>query len=245
MQRQTSNTADGSTATVALIQNGRVTIGHLGDSLAFLLIKKANGDIETHQLTTDHVPANPYEAEALRQRGGDTEIISKEGVDNVLCVARGGYPITRALGGRKDKSFNVKGVSFTPDIKTTYIASLEPEDQIFLVVASDGLTEKRENDGRPIGNTANGAFTASSIPLQELAQAAFAGNDDAVSAMVTVAKNNGSIDNVTALFTELKPDTSKVLAVFDGHGGLGAPTAEIAANTLKHYISQQREHGYG
>lgn len=131
-QRKSSAYEQGSTAVIALIQEGVLTVANLGDSRAVLCTSG-----KALRITKDHKATDPDEQSRI-------QAISRSLVENheELCGIIQGYirsekrknfglAVSRALG---DKAYQ-PCVSFIPDIFTIKIA---PEDQ-FLILACDGL----------------------------------------------------------------------------------------------------------
>lgn len=61
---------DGSTAAVAVIVDGDLIIGNLGDSEAILVKSRPNNSLEIVNLTTIHKPTQPDEQQRIEKLGG-------------------------------------------------------------------------------------------------------------------------------------------------------------------------------
>ena len=135
----------GTTATVALLSDALLRVAWVGDSRAIL--GSIGSQIEVLELSVDHRPSLPAEAERIERAGG--RIMAKPaghvaGGDAPLRVWHAsmdmpGLMITRSIG---DGFSRTLGVSCVPALT---IVELEPMDR-FLVVGSDGLWDVMTND---------------------------------------------------------------------------------------------------
>ncbi|ESO98943.1 hypothetical protein LOTGIDRAFT_231266 [Lottia gigantea] len=113
----------GTTALVALIKDGILTVANVGDSRGVICDK--NGQMIP--LSFDHKPQQLKERKRIRQAGG---FISFNGVWRVAGV----LATSRALGDYPLKDKNL--VIAEPDILTFDLSDLEPQ---FMILATDGL----------------------------------------------------------------------------------------------------------
>ena len=122
----------GSTGTVVVLDGRQITSAGCGDSPAFLVSTQGKAT----PLTIDHNP-NTHEEERLRviSAGGRVQKMNfGERNKRVLSFDNlSGLAMTRAFG-----DFNFPGVIANPHVIETEIE----DDSLFLVVASDGLTEQ-------------------------------------------------------------------------------------------------------
>ncbi|KAK7840654.1 putative protein phosphatase 2c 51 [Quercus suber] len=124
----------GSTATVALLVDGKILIANVGDSKALLCTKKIqSGNMTTSlsvtKLTEDHHPDRDDERARIEAAGGS--VVSVWGVPRVNRI----LTLSRAIGDVYLKRF---GVIAVPQV--TGWQPLDANDR-FLVVSSDGVFE--------------------------------------------------------------------------------------------------------
>ncbi|XP_055954909.1 protein phosphatase 1L-like isoform X2 [Patella vulgata] len=113
----------GTTALVALIKNGILTVANVGDSRGVICDKEG----KMLPLSFDHKPQQLKERKRIRQAGG---FISFNGVWRVAGV----LATSRALGDYPLKDKNL--VIAEPDILTFDLSDLQPQ---FMILATDGL----------------------------------------------------------------------------------------------------------
>lgn len=125
----------------------RLSIAHVGDTRAILVDKEGI----SHQLTTDHHPLNPMEAQRLRKYAANFFMTDSFGEERFISLAN-----TRAFG---DVDYKDVGVTAEPDFNQYIIGDLAailefltPEeiqkhtigglggDESFIVLCSDGVT---------------------------------------------------------------------------------------------------------
>jgi serine/threonine protein phosphatase PrpC len=153
----------GNSATTALVadltQENKVRVANLGDGRALLVSKQGH----VRQITTDHHISNQEEVAAAIGRGG---VMFRGRLDGVLLVTRSfGVPHYHA--------------SAVPDI---HIVDLD-ENDAWLILASDGIFEKLEND--------------------RVGQLCIENKDAAASSIVNEAIAKGVDDNSTVLCIRL------------------------------------------
>lgn len=146
---------DGSTAITALVQDGMLYVGNVGDSRCVL---SCGG--RAIELSRDHKPTRDDEKKRIHDKGGRIIRVGIWRVQGVLAV-------TRALGDRRLKQF----VTSEPEITTH---KLGPEDDL-LVLASDGiwdvLTSQQAIDiarAQPDVKTAARVLTEAAIRLNSM-----------------------------------------------------------------------------
>ena len=117
---------DGSTGITALLRNGKLLVGNVGDCRALLLSAG-----KTIQMSIDQKPTNPEEQRRIASLGG--VITNNLGVTRVNGV----LAVSRAFGNRKLRKV------IRPDVEMMQ-RELTREDD-FLVMASDGLWDVLRN----------------------------------------------------------------------------------------------------
>ena len=117
---------DGSTGITALLRNGKLLVGNVGDCRALLLSAG-----KTIQMSIDQKPTNPDEQRRIASLGG--VITNNLGVTRVNGV----LAVSRAFGNRKLRKV------IRPDVEMMQ-RELTREDD-FLVMASDGLWDVLRN----------------------------------------------------------------------------------------------------
>eukprot|EP00514_Thraustochytrium_sp_LLF1b_P006831 CAMPEP_0184537958 /NCGR_PEP_ID=MMETSP0198_2-20121128/17342_1 /TAXON_ID=1112570 /ORGANISM="Thraustochytrium sp., Strain LLF1b" /LENGTH=268 /DNA_ID=CAMNT_0026931385 /DNA_START=617 /DNA_END=1423 /DNA_ORIENTATION=+ len=164
------NLDDGTTALVALANQGTVTVANTGDSRAVMI--KSNGHFEA--LSNDHKPNR--EDERLRIEALDGNVIHW-GVWRVQGV----LAVSRAIGDRVLKNFVIPD----PEVRTW---ECNPED-MYLVLATDGLWDVMDNI--KVGKLCAGCRNAQEA-AEILTQEAFAqGTMDNVTVLVVDVRNAG------------------------------------------------------
>jgi serine/threonine protein phosphatase PrpC len=141
----------GTTCALIMLSNGSVEAYNVGDSQAFLGVRKANGKLEHIPLTTDHKPSSDTEASRITSAGGEiyskrpTLIVGKKKETKEEGPVRAWYTcektnktiglaMTRSLG---DWSAHKVGLSCKPtELKRTITNADE-----FIVLCSDGVTD--------------------------------------------------------------------------------------------------------
>ncbi|GAB1605478.1 protein phosphatase 1L-like [Argonauta hians] len=120
----------GSTALVAILRNGILTVANVGDSRGVMCDKDGN----TIPLTVDHKPQQVKERSRIKEAGG---YISFNGVWRVVGV----LATSRALGDYqlKEKKFLIA----EPDIYTFDLTEIQPK---FIILATDGLWDCFTNE---------------------------------------------------------------------------------------------------
>lgn len=121
----------GSTAICALIKNGVIYTGNVGDSRAICSVKG-----EVQQLSFDHKPSNELESKRIISAGGWVE----------FNRVNGNLALSRALGDfvfkkNEKKSAEEQIVTAYPDVT---VERLTPEHE-FLVLACDGIWDVLSN----------------------------------------------------------------------------------------------------
>uniref|UniRef100_A0A0K0DMU5 PPM-type phosphatase domain-containing protein n=1 Tax=Angiostrongylus cantonensis TaxID=6313 RepID=A0A0K0DMU5_ANGCA len=135
----------GTTASVAIIRNGKLYTGHVGDSAIILLKRSYNiEDLVPHRLTVDHKPESEDEQARIRIAGGSVAL--KSGVARVVWTLRRSTPtesipflaVARSLGDVWSYCEDTKEfiVSPEPDLAVEELTG----DDVCLILASDGLT---------------------------------------------------------------------------------------------------------
>lgn len=77
------HSTSGTTASVAFIKNGKIYIGHVGDSKIVLGEEDQEEDLwKAKELTIDHKPESPEEQQRINDAGG--KVVSKAGVPRVV-----------------------------------------------------------------------------------------------------------------------------------------------------------------
>ena len=127
----------GTTATVAIIKDDKITIGNVGDSRA-VLAKRSQGGYEAIRLTCDHKPEIPHEFYRIQNKGG--EVIVKDSKYRIYGKNKKipGLNMSRALG---DKFAQSIGVIAEPSI---FMHTIQEEDE-YLIICSDGVWEHIED----------------------------------------------------------------------------------------------------
>jgi protein phosphatase 1L len=129
----------GTTACVALLINGTVVVGNVGDSRAVL----CRGSTAV-PLSHDHTPARQDEVDRIRAAGAQIEA-------GDVVVGGEEFSLTRAIGnsivkvppGRDFLDFTApQVVTSEPEVSITELV----EEDSFLVIASDGIWERISNE---------------------------------------------------------------------------------------------------
>jgi len=127
----------GTTATVVVHDTARerVVVSHVGDSKAVLLRREGNSSVLTaKELTEDHRPQDPGERRRIEKQGGKVVCISGH---HRVKTRQGvvGLNMSRTIG---DCDAHGSGVSAHPDVS---MHDLDPEEDVAVLVASDGVWE--------------------------------------------------------------------------------------------------------
>eukprot|EP01053_Blabericola_migrator_P008953 Blabericola_migrator_1__8952@NODE_474_length_8206_cov_62_991277_g69_i1_p3_GENE_NODE_474_length_8206_cov_62_991277_g69_i1NODE_474_length_8206_cov_62_991277_g69_i1_p3_ORF_typecomplete_len329_score43_75PP2C/PF00481_21/1e58PP2C_2/PF13672_6/7_7e23SpoIIE/PF07228_12/1_5e08_NODE_474_length_8206_cov_62_991277_g69_i156096595 len=125
----------GTTATVAVHRDGKLTVAHVGDSRAVMAQKK-EGAYRVRDLTHDHKPTRSEERARIEASGGEVRRLEGD-IPHRVFVKNRMYPglaMSRAIG---DIVGVTVGVTPDPDIQTWEISSNDK----FFVIATDGVWE--------------------------------------------------------------------------------------------------------
>ncbi|KAI3917580.1 hypothetical protein MKW98_021342 [Papaver atlanticum] len=141
LQKDFDSSCSGTTAVTIIKQDQDLVIANLGDSRA-VLGRISDGELKAVQLTIDHKPNLPKEAERIRKCGG--RVIPHKGEPDVHRVWSADDDYMSLAMARAFGDFHLKdyGVIAIPQI--THIR-LTNEDQ-FLVLATDGVWDVLTND---------------------------------------------------------------------------------------------------
>jgi len=119
--------------------NKRLYIAHCGDSRATLVFRQ-NGSIRGKNLTEDHKPSLPAEKRRIESNGG--RVIFDGFFNHRVFAANRLYPglnMSRALGDTV--AHREAGLCAVPDVSEHQIAAGDKEEDIALLVCSDGVWE--------------------------------------------------------------------------------------------------------
>lgn len=230
---QQSNNSDtkfanhaGSTVCAAIVSGQSIYTATLGDSVAYLCtVDETDKTVKLELINKEqHITNNPKEIERIREHLIATrKDLSEQDVDRCINDTKksgklASVSVTGALG---DLDFEKDGLTHEPNIQGTKF-NIPKNGKAFLIIASDGLTEKL-NDADLSSIIQTGKFDALSIS-EGLAKASF---------------NAGTTDNITILVKQLDDKASQdtLLAVFDGHGN--NKTAQIASQEFAPTLQRQ------
>ena len=211
-RRATQGQEAGSTASLAIVtKDNQLVVGQVGDSPIIVYVQDGQtGEITAHNLTKDHSPSNPAEVARVQAEGG---FIRNGRVG-------GGLAITRAFG---DEAVG-QGVSSEHEVHVTDLNQYmqDPNSRVWVVVASDGMTEKASHQAM------SDVFLETSDPAvlsQRLAERAM---------------RNGSTDNISVTVAEIRPGNTQsvVLGVMDGHGTGGENVSRAVHNEIVRTLSE-------
>jgi serine/threonine protein phosphatase PrpC len=214
IQRMHEYAYSGSTAnaTVAWLDDAGVVqtvTANLGDSTSYLIIVDSENNLVSSELLnalhTADFAENPAEHARVMQFAQENSVAkpSKEARGHPWRLGSG-LAMTRSLGDMGSEAF---GLSHEPDVSRKSVALL-PDQQAFIVVACDGLTEG-DLEEVPV-------FTPESIG--DLVATANINLATLANFLVRNAYLLGSHDNISvAVFAVSDQPTSA--AIFDGHGG--------------------------
>lgn len=118
---------DGTTAVVVAIHNNKIHVANAGDSRAILI--QRGGKVKS--LSFDHKPSREDEGKRIRDLGGRVIFWGRWRVEGILAVSRG-------IGDVRLKPY----VTSEPEIT---VKSIDDND-LYIVVASDGLWDVMQND---------------------------------------------------------------------------------------------------
>ena len=143
--KQIDSNLSGSTCVSVIYTPEKLILANLGDSRC-VLGKKINNEWKVENLTRDHKPSVPEEADRIRSYGGRIRPMRDEegnfiGPLRVYMKEKDipGLAMTRSFG---DYYASTAGTISIPDVSEY---KLNPEDK-FLILASDGLFEFINND---------------------------------------------------------------------------------------------------
>ncbi|XP_030948388.1 probable protein phosphatase 2C 51 [Quercus robur] len=173
----------GSTATVAILVDGKILIANVGDSKALLCTKKIQSgqgnltaSLSATELTEDHSPGRDDERARIEAAGGIVVTLwGKPWVNAEL-------PMSRAIGDVYQKRF---GVIAEPEV--TGWQTLDAKDR-FLVVSSDGIFESMTP--QDVCDLVHDSSSCS--PSSSLAEC-----------IVNTAFEKGSVDNLSVIVVPL------------------------------------------
>jgi serine/threonine protein phosphatase PrpC len=200
----------GSTAIVNVIEPTKITTAWVGDSISYLILLDAKGDIaKIEWLNPNLHHPDPTTAEGQR--------VLKTALKNHCALpyqdgprfwrTGDGLALSRAIGDLNSESF---GVSHEPEISETHY-QLPIRGQGFILTACDGLTESMSLDDTRAFFKAN--YT---LNLRELAKSLVQ------QALGVYEKDPAkwSWDNVSVMLAKLGENPPNlVIALFDGHNG--------------------------
>eukprot|EP01128_Nolandella_sp_AFSM9_P004698 TRINITY_DN214_c0_g1_i2.p1 TRINITY_DN214_c0_g1~~TRINITY_DN214_c0_g1_i2.p1 ORF type:complete len:205 (+),score=47.19 TRINITY_DN214_c0_g1_i2:399-1013(+) len=118
---------NGSTAVAALIGDGKLYVGNIGDSEACLVSISENGEVTTTNLTTPHKASDPSEKTRIEELGGHV----------FFGRVFGSLAVSRAFGDARYKSPKTSQ-DFVTAQPAQVSLDLLPEHK-FLILACDGL----------------------------------------------------------------------------------------------------------
>jgi len=171
----------GTTAVTALVFADKIIVANTGDSRAILV--RCDG---ASMITKDHDPGSPEETKRIQALGGS--VVNDEGVFRVEGV----LGVSRAIGDHYLKPY----VTSTPDL----FKLKRTKDDLFLVLASDGLWEDLEPSD------------CMQILKRELKNGKTL--EACATAMVDLALKKGSADNICVVVVDLRNPTTKANDVF-------------------------------
>ena len=140
------STLSGTTCVSLIYTPEKMTIANIGDSRCILGEELSNGQWKTHELSRDHKPTIPEEAERIRKVGGRIRPMKDDdgtfiGPLRVYMKDKDmpGLAMTRSFG---DYYASTAGTISEPEISEYYFNSGDR----FLILASDGLFEFISNE---------------------------------------------------------------------------------------------------
>lgn len=96
--RQLKNHYSSSTSVTAMVGSGILTVAHLGDSRAYLILRDSDGSLRGAQLTTDHKPDDPEERRRIETSGGSIQLLHHH--NNKPFIRGGDFDRRKATGER-------------------------------------------------------------------------------------------------------------------------------------------------
>jgi serine/threonine protein phosphatase PrpC len=132
----------GTTAVCAIKQGRDLIVANLGDSRAVLATMSDAGDLRAVQLTADHKPDLPQEAERIKRCGGRVFSLKDEpSVQRVWLPGEDcpGLAMSRSLG---DLRLKPHGVSSEPEVAHRRVG----RGDLFIVLATDGVWDALSNE---------------------------------------------------------------------------------------------------
>ena len=175
---------DGSTAVVAMVRDNHIWVANCGDSRCILIQRGP----KAVALSIDHKPDRPDELARIRDQGGQVIYWGRWRVQGVLAVSR-------AIGDIPLKPY----VTCEPEV----VEKSMTDDDMFLVIASDGLWDVMSNDDCA-------KFVSRNKDFKDVARA-----------LCYEAMLQGSTDNVTALVIDLKLGARSISTGGNGSGSPG------------------------
>jgi len=126
----------GSTATLVMVRDNYLYMGHVGLSRAVVGIQTDGGVFTAEDLTRDHTAEDPSEKERIEASGGQVRKLEGDIPHRVFLHGKmyPGLVMTRSIGDEVGASV---GVISTPDVKVQHIQC----GWQFLLICSDGVWE--------------------------------------------------------------------------------------------------------
>mmetsp|Transcript_72799 Transcript_72799/g.160952 ORF Transcript_72799/g.160952 Transcript_72799/m.160952 type:complete len:374 (+) Transcript_72799:230-1351(+) len=123
----------GTTATLAMVRDGVLYIGHVGDSRAVLARKQSN-EFKSEDLTEDHKPSLEAERRRVQAAGGTVRRLEGDIPLRVFLAGKmyPGLAMTRSIG---DTVGATAGVTSTPEVRSLKVQ----KDWRFVLLCSDGV----------------------------------------------------------------------------------------------------------
>ena len=81
-----------------MVGSGILTVAHLGDSRAYLILRDSDGSLRGAQLTTDHKPDDPEERRRIETSGGSIQLLHHH--NNKPFIRGGDFDRRKATGER-------------------------------------------------------------------------------------------------------------------------------------------------
>ncbi|KDO31681.1 hypothetical protein SPRG_03599 [Saprolegnia parasitica CBS 223.65] len=190
-QRTVAGIEDGSTCLVAIVRNGVVYVGNVGDSRAVLVKEFPNGKIHALPLSQDHKPEVPAERQRIEAAGGEVTglvygqrapefALSMWPFNRVVDVPRvnGILSMSRAIGDASLKPI----ISADADVTVHVLTAADK----YLILACDGLWDV-------VSNTKAAKLAAKCATA-----------DAAAATLCKHAISHGTEDNVTVIVVDLR-----------------------------------------